>query len=89
MFLFYASNDDYAKSIFEAACLCLRADFIQFLEIPTKFVIFSFFSYRLYLHYHSLEQVVIGLIFGIFFGAVWFYVVDNVCTPLFQEIANT
>eukprot|EP00111_Clytia_hemisphaerica_P002245 TCONS_00006298-protein len=44
---------------------------------------------RVYLHYHTVEQVLIGLCTGLFIGTFWFYIVDTVFTPYFQSIANT
>lgn len=44
---------------------------------------------RIYLHYHTVEQVLVGLLVGTITGSIWFYVVDDIFTPFFQDIANT
>lgn len=44
---------------------------------------------RLYLHYHTVEQVLTGLVVGVISGVVWFYVVEYLFTPHFQTISNT
>lgn len=33
-------------------------------------------SYRVYLHYHTIGQVVVGAFVGIALGCVWYYVVN-------------
>ncbi|XP_057290554.1 dolichyldiphosphatase 1-like isoform X2 [Hydractinia symbiolongicarpus] len=44
---------------------------------------------RIYLHYHTLEQVIVGIVVGLVNGAVWFYIVETLFTPIFQDIVNT
>jgi len=44
---------------------------------------------RVYLYYHTVDQVCAGMAVGGVGGALWFYVVDSLFTPLFAEIVNT
>ncbi|XP_012548513.1 dolichyldiphosphatase 1-like [Bombyx mandarina] len=41
---------------------------------------------RVYLHYHTTSQVVVGAIVGIMFATIWFALVHRVFTPLFPQI---
>ncbi|KAA3677319.1 dolichyldiphosphatase [Paragonimus westermani] len=43
---------------------------------------------RLYLLYHTTEQIVIGLVMGLFLALGWFPLVHSVLTPLFPRICN-
>ena len=51
--------------------------------------IFVYLCFRLYLHYHTVEQVLVGLVIGVVNGAIWFYIVENFFTYIFQDIVNT
>ena len=44
---------------------------------------------RIYLYYHSLEQVFVGLIIGGICGICWFYLVENCFMPCCQCLVNT
>jgi len=44
---------------------------------------------RIYLYYHTLEQVFIGLIIGAVYGLLWFYVVEKLIMPYSQNLVNT
>jgi len=44
---------------------------------------------RMYLHYHTLEQVVIGLVIGCVSGILWFCIVFSFCMPFAQQLVNT
>ena len=43
---------------------------------------------RIYLHYHTLHQVVWGLVLGLCFGIVWFLIVHNLLTQIFPVITS-
>ncbi|XP_046588302.1 dolichyldiphosphatase 1 isoform X2 [Neodiprion lecontei] len=43
---------------------------------------------RIYLQYHSIAQVLCGVIVGIFVGSVWFLVTHLVLTPFFPIIVS-
>ncbi|CAB4026292.1 Dolichyldiphosphatase 1 [Paramuricea clavata] len=43
---------------------------------------------RVYLHYHTLHQVLWGLALGLCFGIVWFLIVHNLLTQLFPVITS-
>lgn len=43
---------------------------------------------RVYLHYHTVSQVVVGGIIGFLFATVWFIVVHRILTPLFPQLVS-
>ncbi|XP_022820715.1 dolichyldiphosphatase 1-like [Spodoptera litura] len=43
---------------------------------------------RVYLHYHTTSQVVVGGIVGFIFATVWFAIVHRVFTPLFPQLVS-
>ncbi|OWA54343.1 putative Dolichyldiphosphatase 1 [Hypsibius exemplaris] len=43
---------------------------------------------RAYLHYHSSQQVIFGSVLGAVLGVAWFFVVQNLLTPVFPVIAS-
>ncbi|CAK1603312.1 unnamed protein product [Parnassius mnemosyne] len=43
---------------------------------------------RVYLHYHTTSQVVVGGIVGFIFATIWFIVVHRVLTPLFPQLVS-
>ncbi|XP_041976948.1 dolichyldiphosphatase 1-like [Aricia agestis] len=43
---------------------------------------------RVYLHYHTTSQVVVGAIVGIIFGTIWFTIVHRVFTPFFPQLVS-
>jgi len=44
---------------------------------------------RIYLHYHTLEQVSVGLIVGGISGIAWYLIVVSFCMPCAHQIVNT
>jgi len=44
---------------------------------------------RIYLHYHTLEQVVIGSLIGVIGGIAWFCIVGSFLMPCAQQLVNT
>lgn len=44
---------------------------------------------RIYLYYHTLEQVFIGFVIGSICGILWFCVVEKLCMPYSQKLVNT
>ncbi|XP_065647694.1 dolichyldiphosphatase 1 isoform X2 [Hydra vulgaris] len=44
---------------------------------------------RVYLRYHTIEQVLVGVVIGLVTGSCWFYLVENFFTPMFCNIVNT
>jgi len=44
---------------------------------------------RIYLYYHTVEQVGAGMLVGCLTGSVWFYLVHVILTPMFPDIVNT
>ncbi|CAG9567037.1 unnamed protein product [Danaus chrysippus] len=43
---------------------------------------------RVYLHYHTTAQVVVGGIIGFMFATIWFTVVHRVLTPYFPQLVS-
>ncbi len=43
---------------------------------------------RVYLEYHTLEQVSVGALIGTVMGCGWFYLVHNVFSMFFFDITN-
>ncbi|CAH2066498.1 unnamed protein product, partial [Iphiclides podalirius] len=43
---------------------------------------------RVYLHYHTISQVIVGGIVGFLFATVWFIVVHRILTPLFPQLVS-
>ncbi|XP_046961178.1 dolichyldiphosphatase 1-like [Vanessa cardui] len=43
---------------------------------------------RVYLHYHTTTQVVVGGFVGFIFATIWFTVVHRVLTPLFPQLVT-
>ncbi|KPJ11756.1 Dolichyldiphosphatase 1 [Papilio machaon] len=43
---------------------------------------------RVYLHYHTVSQVVVGGIVGFVFATTWFIVVHRILTPLFPQLVS-
>ncbi|XP_023954715.1 dolichyldiphosphatase 1 [Bicyclus anynana] len=43
---------------------------------------------RVYLHYHTTAQVVVGGIVGFVFATIWFTVVHRILTPLFPQLVS-
>ncbi|CAH0603251.1 unnamed protein product [Chrysodeixis includens] len=43
---------------------------------------------RVYLHYHTTSQVVVGGIVGFVFATLWFVIVHRVFTPLFPQLVS-
>ena len=50
--------------------------------------VYAFFSFRVYLRYHTLEQVLLGTLVGAITGSVWFIVVTKILCPYFPSIVN-
>ncbi|XP_065226343.1 dolichyldiphosphatase 1-like isoform X2 [Planococcus citri] len=71
----------------------VKVDFITHLWkilITTMFFVWAIMMAisRVYLKYHSIEQVVCGAIVGIIFGTVWFVVTQFFLTPLYPAIVS-
>lgn len=43
--------------------------------------------YRVYLLYHTWKQVIYGGVAGMVVGVVWFFITQEVLTPVFPKIA--
>ncbi|XP_068621136.1 dolichyldiphosphatase 1-like isoform X2 [Battus philenor] len=43
---------------------------------------------RVYLHYHTTSQVVVGGIVGFLFATIWFIIVHRILTPLFPQMVS-
>ncbi|CAH2104797.1 unnamed protein product [Euphydryas editha] len=43
---------------------------------------------RVYLHYHTTAQVIVGGIIGVIFATIWFFVVHRILTPLFPQLVT-
>lgn len=43
---------------------------------------------RVYLEYHTVEQVLVGALVGIFMGSTWFYLVHTVFSNYFHLITT-
>jgi len=64
----------------------IRQHLMAFTSIGAAlFVIIS----RIYLRYHTVEQVIVGLVIGVLSGVSWFFVVERFISNLFQRIVNT
>jgi len=48
----------------------------------------DFNKIRVYLEYHSVEQVAVGALIGSFLGAIWFMLVHNVFSQYFHTITS-
>ncbi|CAL8071922.1 unnamed protein product [Calicophoron daubneyi] len=44
---------------------------------------------RIYLFYHTVQQVFVGLALGIIFGLAWFLIVQVFLTPMFPQMCNS
>jgi len=44
---------------------------------------------RIYLYYHTLEQVIVGFVIGTISGLLWFFVVEKLCMPYSPKLVNT
>lgn len=44
---------------------------------------------RVYLGYHTVAQVFAGTALGVFLGAVWFWIVNNILFPFFPAIEES
>lgn len=43
---------------------------------------------RVYLHYHTTAQVVVGGFTGLVFATIWFIIVHRVLTPFFPQLVS-
>lgn len=43
---------------------------------------------RVYLHYHTTAQVIVGGIIGVIFATIWFFIVHRILTPLFPQLVT-
>jgi len=64
----------------------LRQHLVAFAALGSA-VIVSFS--RVYLYYHTVEQVGAGILVGCLTGSLWFYLVHVILTPMFPDIVNT
>ncbi|CAI2183092.1 18439_t:CDS:2 [Funneliformis geosporum] len=74
-------------TIFSCIYLCYKITFRNNLwKLPLTFglIIFSFLvSYsRIYLHYHTTKQVIVGNIFGGAFAIFWYLLIEKIIRPL-------
>lgn len=44
-------------------------------------------AFRIYLLYHTWKQVFYGGVVGMMVGVVWFFITQEVLTPIFPKIA--
>jgi hypothetical protein len=59
----------------------------NYLFVCTFRICFSLY-HRVYLEYHTFEQVAVGALVGILFGGVWFYAVHNIFSNFFHLITT-
>lgn len=64
----------------------IRKHFMSSASIVSAVLVF--YS-RVYLRYHTLEQVLWGAFVGLVAGVLWFYIVLYAISPTFQHIVNT
>jgi len=63
---------------------------VKNLLVLSSLTVTLFVAYgRVYLYYHTVDQVLAGLLVGCITGTIWFLIMHLLLTPLFPTIANT
>ncbi len=83
-FILLVVNRLYYKTNNKSYQYVVKGVLVLAAEVTALLVSYS----RVYLEYHTVEQVVVGGVIGTISGAIWFFLVHYVFSPYFHMITN-